>query len=65
MFTTHLLLADAHGDIKVNAWEAPTQISQWKEEHVRPRTCLRVTDQSLQYCLGCLCFVCGWHAWCT
>ena len=21
----------------MNAWEAPTQISQWKEEHVRPQ----------------------------
>lgn len=26
--------ADAHGEVKVNAWEAPTQIGKWKEEHV-------------------------------
>lgn len=28
------LFADAHGEVKVNAWEAPTQIAKWKEEHV-------------------------------
>ncbi|KAL3151363.1 hypothetical protein ABBQ38_013193 [Trebouxia sp. C0009 RCD-2024] len=24
-----------HGDAKVNCWEQPTNISNWKEEHVR------------------------------
>ena len=33
----------------MNAWEAPTQISKWKEEHVRPKLCLSVTDPSLHY----------------
>ena len=46
------LRADAHGEVKVNAWEAPTQISQWKEEHVRPKLSLEVTDQSLQRCVA-------------
>ncbi|KAK9810815.1 hypothetical protein WJX73_009563 [Symbiochloris irregularis] len=26
--------ADAHGEVKVNCWEAPTQINKWKEEHI-------------------------------
>jgi len=28
--------------VKVNAWQAPTEVSKWKEEHVRPpcRSCL-------------------------
>jgi hypothetical protein len=26
--------ADAHGEVKVNCWEKPTQISEWKEEHI-------------------------------
>jgi hypothetical protein len=25
---------DAHGEVKVNCWEKPTQISEWKEEHI-------------------------------
>lgn len=50
--TERLLRADAHGEVKVNAWEAPTQISQWKEEHVRPKLCLDVKDQSLQCCVA-------------
>jgi len=27
-------LADAHGEVKVNCWEKPTSISEWKEEHI-------------------------------
>ena len=27
-------IVDAHGEVKYNAWEKPTQISKWKEEHV-------------------------------
>ena len=27
--------AVGHGDAKVNCWEQPTNISNWKEEHVR------------------------------
>ena len=26
--------ADTHGEVKYNAWEKPTEISKWKEEHV-------------------------------
>lgn len=26
--------ADAHGEAKVNCWQAPTNISAWKEEHI-------------------------------
>lgn len=26
---------DAHGEVKYNAWEKPTEIAKWKEEHVR------------------------------
>eukprot|EP00241_Pyramimonas_parkeae_P013739 CAMPEP_0114254550 /NCGR_PEP_ID=MMETSP0058-20121206/17043_1 /TAXON_ID=36894 /ORGANISM="Pyramimonas parkeae, CCMP726" /LENGTH=77 /DNA_ID=CAMNT_0001368785 /DNA_START=86 /DNA_END=319 /DNA_ORIENTATION=+ len=26
--------ADPHGPPKVNAWEAPTKIETWKEEHI-------------------------------
>eukprot|EP00887_Chlorella_sp_A99_P005036 scaffold4.g5036.t1 len=26
--------ADPHGEVKVNAWEAPTEVAKWKEEHV-------------------------------
>lgn len=26
--------ADAHGEVKYNCWEKPTQIAQWKEEHI-------------------------------
>jgi hypothetical protein len=29
------LPADAHGELKLNCWEAPTNIAAWKEEHVR------------------------------
>lgn len=29
-----LLSAVGHGDAKVNCWEQPTNISNWKEEHV-------------------------------
>lgn len=28
-------LADAHGEVKYNAWEKPTEVAKWKEEHVR------------------------------
>eukprot|EP00891_Asterochloris_glomerata_P007735 jgi/Astpho2/7735/Aster-07577 len=27
-------IQDAHGEVKLNAWEAPTSISKWKEEHI-------------------------------
>mmetsp|Transcript_1679 Transcript_1679/g.5593 ORF Transcript_1679/g.5593 Transcript_1679/m.5593 type:complete len:84 (-) Transcript_1679:43-294(-) len=26
--------ADAHGEVKVNCWEKPTSIAEWKEEHI-------------------------------
>lgn len=41
------LFTDAHGEVKVNCWEAPTEIARWKEEHVR------------QYCIinSCLAWV--------
>lgn len=26
--------ADAHGEVKYNCWEKPTQIAEWKEEHI-------------------------------
>lgn len=26
--------ADHADEVKVNAWEAPTQVARWKEEHV-------------------------------
>lgn len=29
-----ICLADEHGDKKVNFWEAPTNVSSWKEEQV-------------------------------
>eukprot|EP00884_Botryococcus_braunii_P012393 jgi/Botrbrau1/21154/Bobra.0061s0048.1 len=29
-----LMAADAHGEVKVNFWEAPTEVSKWKEEHI-------------------------------
>lgn len=28
--------ADAHGEVKVNAWEAPTEVAKWKEERECP-----------------------------
>ncbi|KAI7842941.1 hypothetical protein COHA_003450 [Chlorella ohadii] len=28
------MAADAHGEVKLNAWEAPTEIAKWKEEHI-------------------------------
>lgn len=27
-------LLDAHGEVKYNAWEKPTEIAKWKEEHI-------------------------------
>ena len=27
-------LADPHGEVKLNCWEAPTNIAAWKEEHI-------------------------------
>ena len=56
-----LLLADAHGEVKVNAWEAPTQISAWKEEHVRPKLCLQVIDPSLECVLHSSLAMCMWQ----
>ncbi|KAI3428518.1 hypothetical protein D9Q98_007341 [Chlorella vulgaris] len=32
--TSRGFAADAHGEVKYNAWEKPTQIAQWKEEHI-------------------------------
>ena len=29
-----MCIADAHGEVKYNCWEKPTQIAQWKEEHI-------------------------------
>jgi hypothetical protein len=26
--------ADAHGEVKLNCWDAPTNIAAWKEEHI-------------------------------
>ena len=38
-----LTLADAHGEVKYNCWEKPTEVAKWKEEHVsglaRRRVC--------------------------
>eukprot|EP00889_Picochlorum_renovo_P005923 jgi/Picre1/32953/NNA_008280.t1 len=28
------MLPDAHGEVKYNCWEKPTQIAEWKEEHI-------------------------------
>ncbi|KAG7674889.1 hypothetical protein Ndes2526B_g07728 [Nannochloris sp. 'desiccata'] len=28
------MAGDAHGEVKYNAWEKPTEIAQWKEEHI-------------------------------
>ena len=32
--TSAFCAVDAHGEVKVNCWEAPTDFSKWKEEHV-------------------------------
>ncbi|KAK2078193.1 hypothetical protein QBZ16_004061 [Prototheca wickerhamii] len=29
---TRSFAADAHGEVKVNFWEAPTEVAKWKEE---------------------------------
>eukprot|EP00238_Polyblepharides_amylifera_P014913 CAMPEP_0196579452 /NCGR_PEP_ID=MMETSP1081-20130531/22009_1 /TAXON_ID=36882 /ORGANISM="Pyramimonas amylifera, Strain CCMP720" /LENGTH=79 /DNA_ID=CAMNT_0041899055 /DNA_START=75 /DNA_END=314 /DNA_ORIENTATION=- len=31
---TRTFAADPHGPAKVNCWEAPTEIGNWKEEHI-------------------------------
>lgn len=28
------MAGDAHGEVKYNAWEKPTEIAKWKEEHI-------------------------------
>lgn len=43
IFNGYAYGADAHGEVKYNCWEKPTQIAQWKEEHV----CLAVLLSSL------------------
>ena len=40
--------ADAHGEVKVNFWEAPTEVAKWKEEHVSTALLLRRASS----CLG-------------
>ena len=31
---TACLPADAHGEVKYNCWEKPTEVAKWKEEHI-------------------------------
>lgn len=45
-------LIDLHLQVKLNAWEAPTSISKWKEEHVSAAQhhCMSSLLQSLTAC---------------
>lgn len=42
-----LLTAVGHGDAKVNCWEQPTNISNWKEEHVSALFCYYTVIQHM------------------
>ena len=44
--------ADAHGEVKVNCWEAPTQIAKWKEEHVSKSYPSPLCDHTVLIALG-------------
>ncbi|PSC69939.1 hypothetical protein C2E20_6598 [Micractinium conductrix] len=28
------MAGDAHGEVKYNCWEKPTEVAKWKEEHI-------------------------------
>ena len=47
LYRSVVLCAVGHGDAKVNCWEQPTNISNWKEEHVSAL----YRTQTLCYCL--------------
>ena len=51
--------AVGHGDSKVNCWEQPTNISNWKEEHVRYHITFSATQGKYAIesilCADCVC----------